>query len=31
LIKLRPPREERELVANLEEIAREWVEPAARI
>jgi probable F420-dependent oxidoreductase len=31
LIKLRPPREERELVTNLEEIAREWVEPAARI
>jgi probable F420-dependent oxidoreductase len=31
LIKLRPPREEKELVANLEEIAREWVEPAARI
>ncbi len=31
LIKLRPPREERELVANLEEIAREWVEPASRI
>jgi len=31
LIKLRPPREEKDLVANLEEIAREWVEPAARI
>jgi alkanesulfonate monooxygenase SsuD/methylene tetrahydromethanopterin reductase-like flavin-dependent oxidoreductase (luciferase family) len=31
LIKLRPPREERDLVANLKEIAREWVEPAARI
>ena len=31
LIKLRPPREERDLVANLEEIAREWVEPASRI
>ncbi|MBV8453642.1 MAG: LLM class F420-dependent oxidoreductase [Deltaproteobacteria bacterium] len=31
LINLRPPREEKGLVANLEEIAREWVEPAARI
>jgi probable F420-dependent oxidoreductase len=31
LIKLRPPREEKELVANLAEIAREFVEPAARI
>jgi len=31
LIKLRPPRDERDLVANLEEIAREWVEPATRI
>jgi probable F420-dependent oxidoreductase len=31
LIKLRPPREEKDLIANLEEIAREWVEPAARI
>jgi probable F420-dependent oxidoreductase len=31
LIKLRPPREEKDLVANLEEIAREWVEPAAGI
>jgi probable F420-dependent oxidoreductase len=31
LIKLRPPREEKDMVANLEEIAREWVEPAARI
>jgi probable F420-dependent oxidoreductase len=31
LIKLRPPREEKDLVKNLEEIAREWVEPASRI
>ena len=31
LIKLRPPRDEKDLVANLEEIAREWVEPATRI
>jgi probable F420-dependent oxidoreductase len=31
LIKLGPPRDEKELVANLEEIAREWVEPGARI
>jgi probable F420-dependent oxidoreductase len=31
LIKLRPPREEKDLVSNLEEIAREWVEPASRI
>jgi probable F420-dependent oxidoreductase len=31
LIRLRPPREEKDLVANLEEIAREWVEPATRI
>jgi probable F420-dependent oxidoreductase len=31
LIKLRPPRDEKEMVANLEEIAREWVEPATRI
>jgi probable F420-dependent oxidoreductase len=31
LIRLRPPREEKELAANLEQIAREWVEPAARI
>jgi probable F420-dependent oxidoreductase len=31
LIKLRPPREEKDLLANLEEIAREWGEPAARI
>jgi probable F420-dependent oxidoreductase len=31
LIKLRPPRSEDELVKNLEEIAREWVEPASRL
>jgi probable F420-dependent oxidoreductase len=31
LIRLRPPREEKELAANLEQIAREWVEPAARL
>jgi probable F420-dependent oxidoreductase len=31
LIRLRPPRTETDLVQNLEEIAREWVEPAARI
>jgi probable F420-dependent oxidoreductase len=31
LIKLGPPRDEKELVANLEEIARVWVEPAAQI
>jgi probable F420-dependent oxidoreductase len=31
LIKLAPPRGEKELVENLEEIAREWVEPGARI
>jgi probable F420-dependent oxidoreductase len=31
LIKLRPPRDEHDLVTNLEDIAREWVEPAARI
>ena len=31
LIKLQPPRDEKDLVANLEEIAREWVEPAARL
>jgi probable F420-dependent oxidoreductase len=31
LIRLRPPREEADLVKNLEEIAREWVEPAMRI
>ncbi|HJU12011.1 MAG TPA: LLM class flavin-dependent oxidoreductase, partial [Candidatus Binataceae bacterium] len=31
LIRLRPPREEKELITNLEEIAREWVEPAATI
>src|SRR5262249_20505139 len=31
LINLTPPRDEKELVGNLEEIARELVEPAARI
>jgi probable F420-dependent oxidoreductase len=31
LIRLRPPREEKDLITNLEEIAREWVEPAARL
>jgi alkanesulfonate monooxygenase SsuD/methylene tetrahydromethanopterin reductase-like flavin-dependent oxidoreductase (luciferase family) len=31
LIRLRPPREEKELATALEQIAREWVEPAARI
>jgi probable F420-dependent oxidoreductase len=31
MIKLRPPRDEKDLIANLEEIAREWVEPAAKI
>jgi probable F420-dependent oxidoreductase len=31
LITLRPPRDEASLVANLEEIAREWIEPAAKI
>jgi probable F420-dependent oxidoreductase len=31
LIKLRPPREEKDMIANLEEIAREWVEPAGRV
>jgi probable F420-dependent oxidoreductase len=31
LIRLRPPKEEKELAANLEQIAREWVEPATRI
>jgi probable F420-dependent oxidoreductase len=31
LIKLRPPRDETDLVNNLEEIAREWLEPAMRI
>ena len=31
LIKLRPPRTEAETVADLEKIAREWVEPAAAI
>ncbi len=31
LIRLQPPRNEKDLVANLEEIAREWVEPATRI
>jgi probable F420-dependent oxidoreductase len=31
LIKLRPPRAEDEVVRDLEQIAREWVEPAARL
>ena len=31
LITMRPPRLEAEVVANLEEIARDWVEPAAAI
>jgi probable F420-dependent oxidoreductase len=31
LIKLRPPRDEKDLITNLEEIAREWVEPATRV
>jgi probable F420-dependent oxidoreductase len=31
LIKLRPPRGEKEVVEDLEQIAREWVEPAARL
>jgi len=31
LIKLRPPRTEDEVVRDLEQIAREWVEPAARL
>lgn len=31
LITLRPPRAEDELVKNLEQIARDWVEPAARL
>jgi len=31
LIKLRPPRAEDEVVKDLEEIARDWVEPAARL
>jgi len=31
MIKLKPPRTEPEAVANLEQIAREWVEPAAAI
>jgi len=31
LIKLRPPRTEDEVVRDLEQIAREWIEPAARL
>jgi probable F420-dependent oxidoreductase len=31
LIKLRPPRGEKEVVEDLEQIAREWVEPAAKL
>ncbi len=31
LITLRPPRDEASLAANLEEIAREWIEPAAKL
>jgi probable F420-dependent oxidoreductase len=31
LTRLRPPREEKELLADLEELAREWVEPASRL
>jgi probable F420-dependent oxidoreductase len=31
LIKLRPPRAEDEVVRDLEQIAREWIEPAARL
>ena len=31
LIKLRPPRAEDEVVKDLEEIARDWVEPGARL
>jgi hypothetical protein len=31
LIKLRSPRAEADLVENLEQIARDWVEPAAKI
>jgi probable F420-dependent oxidoreductase len=31
LFSLGPPQEEKELAASLEQIAREWVEPAARI
>lgn len=31
LIKLRPPRAEDEVARDLEQIAREWVEPAARL
>ena len=31
LIKLRPPRAEDEVVRDLEQIAREWVEPAAQL
>jgi probable F420-dependent oxidoreductase len=30
LFRLGPPQEEKELAANLEQIARQWVEPAAR-
>jgi probable F420-dependent oxidoreductase len=31
LIKLRPPRAEKEVVEDLEQIARDWVEPAAKL
>jgi probable F420-dependent oxidoreductase len=31
LIKLRPPRGEKEVIGDLEQIAREWVEPAAKL
>jgi hypothetical protein len=31
MITLRPPRVEAEAVVNLEQIARDWVEPAAAI
>ena len=31
LIKLKPPRAEAETVANLEQIARDWIEPAAAL
>ncbi len=31
LVKLRPPRAEDEVVRDLEQIAREWIEPAARL
>jgi len=31
IVGLRPPREEKETIADLERIARDWVEPAAKI